>query len=111
MEKLKKWSAGKWFKESVSEYNKYKKTGKGIKLAQAGEKMWNTFTLYLDKKNGKELTKYKDIKDVSMKDPFAKKIFDDAYWLHIFFYRGYSDDLRIEEEKFRNVRDKLKSVV
>jgi hypothetical protein len=109
--KKKRWSAKKWLNESISEYNTYKKTGKGIKLAQAGEKLWNVFTLYLDKKYGKEFTKYKDIKDISEKDPEAKKIFDDAYWLHIFFYRGYTDDPRIEEGKFIKARDRLKKVV
>jgi hypothetical protein len=111
MDKKKKWSAGKWLKESISEFNKYKKTGKGIKLAQAGEKLWNSYTLYLDKKHGKELTSYKDIRDISIKDPFTKKIFDDVYWLHIFFYRGYTDDLRIEEGKFKSARDNLKKVI
>ena len=108
--KRRKWESKKWLDEATTEFREYENTKKGIKLAHAGEKLWNAFILYLDGSR-KERTSYKDIKDVSMKDPFAKNIFNDAYWLHIFYYRGYSDDLRIEEEKFRNVRDKLKGVI
>jgi hypothetical protein len=110
-EKKKIWTADKWYKESMEEFRIYKKTGKTIKLAQAGEKMWNSFTLYLDKKYNKELTSYREIKKAVDKDPEMKKIFDDAYWLHIFFYRGYTDYPPIEEEKFMNVSKKLRKVI
>lgn len=107
----KSWKPETWYNASMKEYAKYKKTKDLETFAQAGEKLYNSITLLLDERTGKKLRNYKQIKAAAMQDPFIKKIFEDAYWLHVFFYRGFTEDISQEEEKFKNVRDKLKKVI
>lgn len=107
----KDWKAKQWFQASKKEYDKYKKNKKPLMLAQAGEKLWNSFGLYLDEKSGKNLIRFKDVVKEAMKDKTAKKIFDDAYWMHIFFYRGYTEDIEIEEGKYKKAFNRMKKVI
>lgn len=109
------WSSRFWLRESKKEFDNYKKTKNPEKLAQAGEKLWNSLGHYLDEKTGKRLTSFSDIRKEALRDKEIRKFFDDAYWLHIFFYRGYTEDINIEEKKFRRVsgwlsRKKLKKL-
>jgi hypothetical protein len=111
MEVKKNWKSRTWYKMAVNEFGKYKKTKNPEKLAEAGEKLYNALTLLLDERTGKKLKNFRLIKKEAMIDPLLKNIFEDAYWLHVFFYRGFTEDITTEEEKFRNVSKKLKEVI
>ncbi|RLG45319.1 MAG: hypothetical protein DRN81_02010 [Thermoproteota archaeon] len=97
------WTSKGWFNESKKEFNEYKKSKNPRKLAQAGEKLWNSLSLYIDEKTGKRMINFSEIRKEAHKDPEIRKFFDDAYWLHIFFYRGFTEDIGIEEGKFKRV--------
>ena len=108
---IKTWNSKLWIKESKKEFGKYKESNDATSLAQAGEKLYNALTLHLDEKTGKKLIKYSDIKKEAMKDNKIRKIFDDAYWLHVFFYRGFTEDIKNEEDKYKRVYKFLKEVI
>lgn len=107
---IKIWKPETWLKASGKEYAKYKRTKDLEHFAQAGEKLYNSMTLLLDERTGKRLRNYRQIKEAATKDPFVKKIFDDAYWLHVFFYRGFTEDIKTEEDKFKRVYKLMKEV-
>jgi hypothetical protein len=107
----KSWKSLTWLKDSKKEFDRYKKKKNPEELAQAGEKLYNSMTLYLDEKLGIRLKNYKQIKEAAASDKDIKKIFDDAYWLHVFFYRGYTDDISNEEDKFKRVYKFLEKVI
>jgi hypothetical protein len=107
----KTWTPIIWLTEADKEFRNYKKTDKGEKLAEAGEKLYNSLVSLLEERTGKKLNNYHKIKEAATKDPFAKKIFDDAYWLHIFFHRRFTEDITTEEEKFANVMNKMEKEI
>lgn len=108
---IKTWNSKLWIKEARKEFGKYKESNDATCLAQAGEKLYNALTLHLDEKTKKRLIKYSDIKKEAMKDKETKKIFEDAYWLHVFFYRGFTEDIKNEESKYKRVYKYLKEVI
>jgi hypothetical protein len=86
--------------KSRAEYRRYKKTGDEDYLAQAGEKLWNVMSLLVQERAGKKITSYGDMqKEVARLYSTGATstlliTFKNAYDLHKFFYRGWTDDIR-----------------
>lgn len=113
MKKIKVWKPLTWVRHSKNEYQRYKKTKDLKLLAQSGEKLWNAFNLYADRKLGKEFFSFKSMDGTvrASKDKEFVDRYDDALWLHAFFYRGYTDHESVEERKWQDVYDYLRKRV
>jgi len=103
------WSANNWLQLSKNEYDAYKKNNKITDFAQASEKLWNSFNLYMSERVGKKLLSYSAVKNEveKTKDFELSAAFIAAYDLHKFFYRGevkgYTDDIKAEEGLYDKV--------
>jgi len=77
-----------FMRKSQVEYRKYKKTNDSDYLAQAGEKLWNALLHLIEKKVGKKLRSFSDVKkavsDIYQQtgDNTFLMLFNDAYSLH-----------------------------
>lgn len=111
--KLKIWKPEVWLRKSKAEFDAYRKTKDLKKLAQSGEKLWNAFGLYLDGKFKKEFVGIGSMKRAveGTGDEELINRFRDSYHLHTFFYRGYTDDISIEEGEFKRAYNYLKKRV
>lgn len=92
--------------KSKTEFDTYTRTGDVKKLAQAGEKLWNAFNLFVQKKSGKKIRSYSQLKkEVSeiytqSGSELLLRTFKKCYDLHIFFYRGYTEDVKDIENDY-----------
>ena len=110
MKRLQVWKSAEWADRAKAEFDEYKKTGDMLKLAQSGEKLWNAFSLRMDERFGMKFFSYMQMRDAveASGDKELLAIAEAAYWMHVFFYRGYTDDVRQEEGKWHNVHRWLK---
>jgi hypothetical protein len=96
---------------SRKEFEEYTKTNDINHLAQAGEKLWNAFSMLVEKIIGKKISRFKELKEAVFdiyKERLDKTIlitFENAYDLHRFFYKGWTEDITIEEEQYKLVYD------
>jgi len=96
----------KFMTQAWKEFSKYKKTKDTTYLAQAGEKLWNCFNMIVERIVKHKIEKFADLKDAvfdiqkKFNDRMVYLIFMDLYDLHKFFYRGWTEDISIEEEQF-----------
>jgi len=95
-----------FLKESEREYHKYKRTKNITIFAQAGEKLWCAFNILLEEISHKKIQNFKTVKNVVKEiainndDSIVLQLFNDLYALHVFFYRGWTEDITIEEDKY-----------
>lgn len=96
------------------EYNVWKKSKDINRLAEAGEKLWNAFNMLVQDKWGKPIHNYGTLKK-AVSDLYAKgksntilTTFDNAYKLHVFFYRGWTEDDAEIDELFIETQNGLK---
>lgn len=111
--RIKVWKPVMWVRQSKNEFQRYKKTKDLKLLAQSGEKLWNAFALYVDDRLGKKFFSFGKMDgavQASNDKEFVER-YDDALWLHSFFYRGYTESEHIEERKWHNVYDYLRKRV
>lgn len=100
-----------FIKMSQAEYQKFKGTGDDNHLAQAGEKLWNAFGMIVEKIVKKKVKKFRELKNAVFEiysqymDSSVLLTFENAYDLHKFFYRGWTEDISIEEEQYKLVAD------
>jgi hypothetical protein len=108
--RLKVWKSAEWADRAKAEFDEYKKTGDMLKLAQSGEKIWNAFSLRMDERFGRKFFGFLKLQDaiIASGDDELLRVAKDAYWMHVFFYRGYTDDVRMEEGNWLNVYKWLK---
>jgi hypothetical protein len=96
---------------SSKEFEEYTKTNDINHLAQAGEKLWNVFSMLVEKIIGKKISRFKELKEAVFSiyrerlDRIVLTAFENAYDLHKFFYRGWTEDITIEEEQYKFVYD------
>jgi len=103
------WKANKFIELSEKEYEKYKKTGEAEYLAQAGEKLWNAFKIWLKERTKKDIKKHAEVED-RIKDIYKKEGYDEKLWeiyyrlykLHLFFYTGEISSLDEAEAHYKN---------
>ena len=100
--------------KSWKNYKKYKKTRELEDLAQAGEKVWFAFNSLIEKKTGKKLKNYRELKK-AITDLYEKtgsemllRTFRKAYDLHVFFHGGYTEDVRDVENNYLEVVNSIK---
>ena len=110
---MKKDRISKFIRLSKEEYEEFKKTGDSVHFAQAGEKLWNALNMIVEKIVKKKITKFRELKDAIFTiykeygDRTILLIFENAYDLHKFFYRGWTEDITIEEEQYKLVYDMI----
>jgi len=78
------------------EYGKYEKTKNEDFLAEAGEKLWNAFQMLMETLSGKKIRSYGDLKKVLVdytNDDVVIETQQKVYRLHVFFYRGWTEDI------------------
>jgi len=109
-----------YLKQAIKEYEKYKRTRKNIYLAQAGEKLYATFKVFMKEILGiedkttyevfrKELNKFihylgekADKENIWLiRDIYALKY--KTHYLHIYFNEGYFDDIKEYRENIKEV--------
>lgn len=102
-----------FLKKSEAEYNKYKTTKDDVYLAQAGEKLWNIFNMYVQEKVGRKITNYGALKK-AVSELFASggtnnllTTFKNTYDLHVFFYRGWTEDINEIDELYLESKNGL----
>jgi hypothetical protein len=96
---------------SKKEFEEYVKTNDINRLAQAGEKLWNAFSMLVEMIVGRKISRFKELKDAVF-DIYKERLdrtvliaFENAYSLHRFFYKGWTEDIGIEEEQYKLVYD------
>jgi len=111
--KLKMWNPTALLMKSKADYDGYKKTGDSQKIAEAGEKIWNAFILYVSGLAGRRLVSFHAIENRINKigDGQLLDVFGDAYHMHAFFHAGWTEDITMEEEKWNDVYNYLKGKV
>jgi len=103
----------KFYRESRIEFRKYKKTKDTTHFAQAGQKLWNTFGMFMEVASKKEIKSFKELRKAVL-DLYAEtnglvlKLFEDLYDLHKYFYRGWSEDITIEINQYLTSVELLK---
>lgn len=86
--------------KSRREFAEYKRTGDIEVLAQSGEKVWNAFGLMIGRKIGRRIKNYGDLRGAVSElahrtgNPKVESTFHKAYSLHIFFYGGWTEDVK-----------------
>jgi hypothetical protein len=102
--------------KSEAEFKRYESTGDDQYLAQAGEKLWNVFNLYVQKKIGRKVTNYGAMKKAVAElysqggSNLLLTTFKNAYDLHIFFYRGWTEDINEIVELYHETRNGMKTL-
>ena len=100
--------------KSQAEFRRYKQTGDSDYLAQAGEKLWNVMSLFVQERAGKKITSFGGMRDAVAKLYAAGATdtllttFRNAYDLHKFFYRGWTDDIHEVEGLYVETLEGLK---
>lgn len=104
---------GGFLKKAEHEFKRYKRTGDDQYLAQAGEKLWNVFNLFVQEKSGRKITNYGALKK-AITELYSKGksntlliTFKNAYDLHIFFYRGWTEDIKDVEQLYIETKNGL----
>ena len=88
-----------FLRASEKEYEKYRATKQEENIAQAGEKLWNSFNMLIEHISGKKIRSFKQVQkesqnlDTKHSDRIFTDAFENAYKLHIFFYRGWTEDI------------------
>lgn len=102
-----------FLRKAEQEFRRYKKTNDDQYLAQAGEKLWNVFNIFVQEKVGYKITNYGAMKK-AVTELYGKAksntlliTFDNAYQLHIFFYRGWTDDINDVEQLYIETKNGL----
>jgi len=85
---LLKINAKEMLKHSKLEYTQYEKTGEIVYLQQAGEKLFNAFSRYLEIKYNVITTNHDDIRMLSTRDQRNFDLMSKMDALHEFFYHG-----------------------
>ena len=87
-----------YIQKAKEEFKKYISTKQDVYLAQAGEKLWNAYNILVEIKLKKKIRSFRDMRN-GVSQLYAKTglklwidTFEDAYTLHRFFYRGWTDD-------------------
>jgi hypothetical protein len=113
--RLSGWSEyGNFLTKSRSELAAYKKTGDTESLAQSGEKLWNAFNLMVQKKVGRPVRSYgafrKAVSELYQKtgSNLLLRSSEQAFNLHVFFYRGYTEDESEVENNNREVYESMR---
>jgi len=100
--------------KSQAEYRGYKRTGDSDTLAQAGEKLWNVMSLLVQEKAGRKITSYGELQK-AVSDLYGAGAtstllitFKNAYDLHKFFYRGWTENIKEIEELYAETYNGLR---
>jgi hypothetical protein len=115
LKKFSGWSGyGDFLAKSRSQLAAYKKSGDVESLAQSGEKLWNAFNLLVQKKVGRPVRNFAAFKQ-AVSELYQKTGSDlllrsstKAYNLHVFFYRGYTEDVAAVENDNREVYESMR---
>jgi hypothetical protein len=111
------WESHKPFvAKSQEHFARYKRTGDTEEFGQAGEKLWNAFNLLVQQRLGRKVEDFGELRKgvAELRKDSGNRIyvdvFEDAYDLHKFFYRGWTEDMGYEEEKYKRVLEGIKSI-
>jgi hypothetical protein len=115
MKRLSGWKAyGVFLEKSRSQLAEYKKNGDAESLAQSGEKLWNAFNLLVQKKVGYPVRSYPAFRR-AVSELYQRTGSDlllrssgKAYALHVFFYRGYTENEAEVENDNREVYESMR---
>ena len=78
----------KMLKYSKFEYERYEKTRNEIYLQQAGEKLFNAYSKYLEIKFSKRTQNHDDTRKLAYHDEYDTNIMSNLDHLHEYFYHG-----------------------
>ena len=102
-----------YFRKAKEEFKKYERTKQIIFLAQASEKLWNAFNLLIESKLSRRIRSFKDLRN-GVSELYAKtglklwiNTFENAYSLHKFFYRGWTDEEGEVKNLFQNTLNEI----
>ena len=98
-------------KYSKLEFAEYKKHGNKIHLQEAGEKLFNAFSRYLEIRYKRVTGDHGEIWNLANLDKNNSTILSQLDILHSYFYHGESYRVKAEqiEPIFKNVVDKVES--
>jgi hypothetical protein len=115
LKKLSGWSGySSFLDKSRSQLASYKKSGDVESLAQSGEKLWNAFNLLVQKKVGYPVRNYsafqKAVSELYQRtgSDLLLRSASKAYNLHVFFYRGYTENVAVVENDNCEVYEGMK---
>jgi hypothetical protein len=99
---------------SGREFKRFESTNSDEALAQAGEKLWNVFNMWVQDEVGYPVRNYGVLKK-AVSELYAKgksdillTTFKNAYDLHKYFYRGWTDDVSEVVELYNETTNGLK---
>jgi hypothetical protein len=99
---------------SQREFKRFESTQSDEALAQAGEKLWNVFNMWVQQEVGHPVRNFGSLKK-AVSELYSKgksdvilTTFKNAYDLHKYFYRGWTEDVNEIVELYHETSNGLK---